>query len=103
MQLMSVNLASTLRAMPTTRNQCAQELKSRQQGLPEAVAAVVKEHWMQCYSFVKANSSEPTRDATAWNVPGLTITSFHFDQLLRSKQVRCLPYCSAWYCVLFSA
>jgi glycerophosphoryl diester phosphodiesterase len=49
------------------------ELKSRQQELPLKVAEIIQKHGMD----------EPTPEYSA---PGITVTSFHFDQLYRSLE-----------------
>jgi hypothetical protein len=84
-----------------------QELKSQQQELPAAVAALVrKHHWLpsllQDAAANKAADTTPQQVTTAaaaapagsafvsmciGQVPGLTITSFHLHQLQVSKQV----------------
>mmetsp|Transcript_212 Transcript_212/g.625 ORF Transcript_212/g.625 Transcript_212/m.625 type:complete len:248 (-) Transcript_212:58-801(-) len=57
------------------------ELKSQQEGLPAAVAAAVKQEaaWLRSLTL-----HAPADTTNAFRVPGLTITSFHLPQLLRS-------------------
>jgi hypothetical protein len=82
-----------------------QELKSQQQELPAAVAALVRKHqWLpsvlQDAAAAKPANSMPQQATTAaaptdstfvgraiGQAPGLTITSFHLHQLQASKQV----------------
>lgn len=64
-----------------------QELKSKQPGLPAAVAAlVISSGWLdtprQCSTAQHNNTARHH-----FSVPGLTITSFHLDQLHASVQV----------------
>lgn len=61
-----------------------QELKSKQEQLPAAVATLVRQHgW---HALVPAGAGGQSA-AHSWDVPGLTITSFHLQQLQASKQV----------------
>jgi hypothetical protein len=75
-----------------------QELKSQQQALPAAVAALVHQlHWLpaqlQAAAGIVQQPPPPPKTAAAavansvGQVPGLTITSFHLQQLQASKQV----------------
>lgn len=73
-----------------------QELKSQQQALPVAVAALVRKlHWLPAQLQEAAGTEQQPPPAVAaaavtnsvGQVPGLTITSFHLQQLQASKQV----------------
>ncbi len=58
-----------------------QELKSTQEGLPAAAAAeLAAAGWLK-------NGIAGEREEGTWAVPGLTITSFHLDQLRASLKV----------------
>ena len=62
-----------------------QELKSQQEALPLAVAGALRDD----VAFLRAAAAHaPGATDDAFQLPGLTITSFHLAQLRRSQQVR---------------
>jgi hypothetical protein len=79
-----------------------QELKSKQVALPGAVAQLLQTHgWAtppsQCTAAQHQRPQQAagnTASAGLFAVPGLTITSFHLEQLQASKQV-CVGSCAS--------
>jgi hypothetical protein len=72
-----------------------QELTSLQEALPARVAAALRSHWQPHWQAEElspaGDNSPPCMVATGpWQAPGLTITSFHLEQLQRSIEVRSL-------------